>query len=217
MTGCWPIPSCRRQTSRSGKEPIRSCSLRSQTRPLNPTPARPPSPPRCLTHTPTSRPTSDECHKNTHTHTHSHTRLSCSPGFWKESVAISDGRLDFSSRYAFSSRCVQVQRDSFLRRRPRGYHVTSINELIGYATPAGSGADDAPILKYYMSAFVLFDTPQKPPSDISVLPPHADRGLRIVSSLTAFHPACCAMFILTAQCLIDSLIANILYPIKPYT
>lgn len=70
-------------------------------------------------------------------------------------------------------------------------HITSIYELIGCATPAGSGADDKLILKYYMLAFVLFKcspwkTPYKEATTLDiahqVVPPDMDADLRIVSS-----------------------------------
>lgn len=65
LTGCWPNHSCRRQSSRSGNEPIRSCSVRSPSRPPSQTPALP-SRRRSRTRTPTSRPTCDERKRLSH-------------------------------------------------------------------------------------------------------------------------------------------------------
>lgn len=120
-----------------------------------------------------------------------------------------EGREDNLIRFsiAFSSHSVQVQHDSSQRRTPLCPHVTSVHKLIGYATPAGSGADDTLIIKY-MLAFLLYTYGYK---ELTHLSPFGRPVTRLLDvdrphnsvfmscHYTVLHPAYCAMFILIAQ------------------
>lgn len=163
MTGCWPIRSCRRLSSRSGNEPIRSCSARSPSPAPSPTAGRR-SRRRSRTRTPTSRPTCEAGNA-----IQAQAKLFCccrqrSGGSGKHGVSLSEQVLLLLSEDTPESIC----------------------ELIGCAAPAGSGADDqtdSSVLRYLL-AFVLFKQ-----RGLAFFPADVDPGLRI----TTFHPASCCM------------------------
>lgn len=83
-------------------------------------------------------------HTHSHTLTHTHAQVADPGTFWCWSGGCDQWRVGTTwlhiTRYAFSKCTSATWQPFFPRRRPRGPHVTSIHELIGYATPAGSGA-----------------------------------------------------------------------------
>lgn len=91
--------------------------------------------------------------------------------------------------------------------------VSSVHELAGCARQADSGPDDALILEYFMLVYAFCTW--------HIIHGNAQQRKRhqflwmvfIISTQTwtsecnSIHSACCAMFIVSAQCHIDSLIA----------